>query len=483
MSFSLIVALAVAVLLSLSNLVFEPEIIEYDDDEDESDLNQALSSAILTPYRHVLSRRSQSENQEEGYFDLYRETGLRGAEDEEVLGDDRQESPGTEEQKRYTRNMSRVEALEGMDENQLNEEWGLSQIGSHDELVKAMTTSDHDVLSSSALESPPILNEEIAAPPLITSVRLKILERPRVTSTETSSSSLELPVIEPTDSINMITTAESKLTNARRRSAGLSSMVSLPLEYDSAARSRSSLSPTPLNDYASSGLPSPHFTSRFDPSMQASVRQELERNRPVFMNKDAGAGGKPKVVTMPTPLANAPKNPRAIARVRTEGPDPEGPESESEEEEDVIGRPAGALYGRSLLDVLNDRKTAAKSRSRQYTGKSNGPDLVYAKDMEKMKAKEEMEAETKRKELEAEEVAREAARTKADKKKNRLKKGRSQQLENLVIPAKQYCTCPHSSRPQLRRLSFFLFSNVNNSTSRSHSSRPPHCRSSSQLYR
>ncbi|KAM0755105.1 hypothetical protein T439DRAFT_129192 [Meredithblackwellia eburnea MCA 4105] len=127
------------------------------------------------------------------------------------------------------------------------------------------------------------------------------------------------------------------------------------------------------------------FTSRFDPAMIAAARKEIEKDRPVFQNKEAG--GPPKLVLMPAPLAGQPCVP-------FKPPRPEGPDPESDVEEVVEGRgegegegegetgedgepkkpvrPAGALYGRSLMDVLEERQALAKSRQRQFVPGSDG---------------------------------------------------------------------------------------------------------------
>lgn len=127
-----------------------------------------------------------------------------------------------------------------------------------------------------------------------------------------------------------------------------------PLSLDQGRRS-SILSTTPST-----------FTSRFDPAMLELARKEVEGDRAVFKNKEAG--GPPKIVRMPTPLAGQLPTPLKKARV-------EGPEVEIEDEEPEVGgieevaerkRPPGKLYGRSLLDVLEQRKKATKLAQKQY---------------------------------------------------------------------------------------------------------------------
>ncbi|ORY90271.1 hypothetical protein BCR35DRAFT_328901 [Leucosporidium creatinivorum] len=114
------------------------------------------------------------------------------------------------------------------------------------------------------------------------------------------------------------------------------------------------------------------FTSRFDPAFLAAQRQEIEKERPVFANKDAGAP--PAVVLMPAPLAGRPRSPPP--RIRKEGSESEE-EAEEEEtlnDEEILAsqRPAGALYGRSLMDVMAERQNLQKSRARHYVSGQDG---------------------------------------------------------------------------------------------------------------
>jgi len=112
------------------------------------------------------------------------------------------------------------------------------------------------------------------------------------------------------------------------------------------------------------------FTSRFDPNIIRQQREEQLSERPVF----AREGGKPpNVILMPAPLAGQqllpPKKPRK------EGPSREDSEEEEEEEEleeEKPQRPAGALYGRSLMDIMEERKIALKAQQRAYVPGSDG---------------------------------------------------------------------------------------------------------------
>ncbi|BGP12357.1 hypothetical protein JCM10213v2_000273 [Rhodosporidiobolus nylandii] len=117
----------------------------------------------------------------------------------------------------------------------------------------------------------------------------------------------------------------------------------------------------------------PGFTSRFDPIVIAAQRAEVLKERPQFSNPD---GGKPpKVVLMPAPLAGRPPSP--VRKPRVEGPSSEGEESEEEpepepEEEEKDERPAGALYGRSLMDVMAERKAIQRGKQKAYVPGSDG---------------------------------------------------------------------------------------------------------------
>ncbi|GAA5855090.1 hypothetical protein JCM8547_002376 [Rhodosporidiobolus lusitaniae] len=118
--------------------------------------------------------------------------------------------------------------------------------------------------------------------------------------------------------------------------------------------------------------PSTLFTSRFDPVFIAQQRAELIKERPQFSNPDAGKP--PKVVLMPAPLAGRPPSP--VRKPRVEGPSEEGEEEEEElveeEEEEEPQRPAGALYGRSLMDVIAERKAVQRAQNKAYVPGSDG---------------------------------------------------------------------------------------------------------------
>lgn len=128
----------------------------------------------------------------------------------------------------------------------------------------------------------------------------------------------------------------------------------------------------PLDKLAVGRSPSPPpaaFTSRFDPAVLARQREQVEKERPQFKNPSAGAP--PTVILMPAPLAGQPL-------VSPPKPRKEGPESDKEDDEDeeeILAqpeRPAGALYGRSLMDVMAEKKNLLKARARHYDSGRDG---------------------------------------------------------------------------------------------------------------
>ncbi|GAA5837197.1 hypothetical protein JCM9279_005613 [Rhodotorula babjevae] len=139
---------------------------------------------------------------------------------------------------------------------------------------------------------------------------------------------------------------------------------------------------------------SPGFTSRFDPLVIAVQRAELAKERPAFVNPDAGKP--PQVVLLPAPLAGRPASPPR--REHVEGPESEvlsdgdgeeeaqeqlEPEGDSEDEfEDAPGlrkplHPAGALYGRSLMDVMAERRAQLKAQQRAFVPGSDGRRAMF----------------------------------------------------------------------------------------------------------
>ncbi|GAA6058487.1 hypothetical protein JCM10212_006926 [Sporobolomyces blumeae] len=122
------------------------------------------------------------------------------------------------------------------------------------------------------------------------------------------------------------------------------------------------------------------FTSRFDPNYIRVQREQQLAERPVFTNPDAGRP--PNVVLMPAPLAGQLTIPSRKPRVEGpsgedggeegEGDEEEEEAEEEEEEEQKPQRPAGALYGRSLMDVMAERKAMMKAQQRAYLPGSDG---------------------------------------------------------------------------------------------------------------
>ncbi|GAA5899406.1 uncharacterized protein JCM6883_005210 [Sporobolomyces salmoneus] len=137
-------------------------------------------------------------------------------------------------------------------------------------------------------------------------------------------------------------------------------------DYDDQTRPPSALSMTPSV-----------FTSRFDPNIIRQQREEQLLERPNFSNLDAGKP--PNVILMPAPLAGQPLLPPK--KPRKEGPSGESSEDEEEESEEEEEeeeepakpqRPAGALYGRSLMDIMEERKALLKAQQRAYVPGSDG---------------------------------------------------------------------------------------------------------------
>ncbi|KAM0793731.1 hypothetical protein ACM66B_001153 [Microbotryomycetes sp. NB124-2] len=144
-------------------------------------------------------------------------------------------------------------------------------------------------------------------------------------------------------------------------------------EDDDEERPLSSLSKRDANSPTMTPI---SFTSRFDPAMMALAKQEIERDRPQFVNKQAGQP--PKLVLMPAPLAGTPLSPPP--KIRAEGPDIDQDADNDDENgngaEDEVTikneRPAGALYGRSLMDVMEERLNLVRGQAKQYVHGADG---------------------------------------------------------------------------------------------------------------
>lgn len=159
------------------------------------------------------------------------------------------------------------------------------------------------------------------------------------------------------------------------------SRLSMPLaggRTTDAEMSDAALSPTEARDSTARPTSSMSvYTSRFDPAVIAAQREELAKDRPKFVDPDAGRP--PQVVLLPAPLAGQPAVP--VQPVRPDGPEPEVDADSTlldESDEDLPPglvepkRPAGALYGRSLLDVMAERKALLKAQVRAYVPGSDG---------------------------------------------------------------------------------------------------------------
>jgi hypothetical protein len=427
----------------LSNLLYRLWISpEYD--ADDGDARAAFSSAILKPFRHVM---------EESYFSTvenYAST-TRSFDD----GDERNVER-TFERDRQATELGEGNDLGEDDEERLVDEWGLkehlSQLGgsvrgssmgngSHGS-VGVGSNSEHcnQRRASTASSHIETVDSEGEIQPR---ARFKILERRRHSEASDeflavpTRSSVELPpIFGRRSSVAAISANGSISPIIQRRS-------SLAAELEPSSRPNTSS----LSNYDEYGPPSPEpellgasdaphlmTTSRFDPAEQALEKQQLQKDRPVFVNKAAGRS--PLELTMPSPLANATPALASYRRVRTEGPI-EG------EEEVVEVRPAGVLYGRSLLDVLSDRQATKKTRQRSYVPGNDGrksmmepstssginparktifgPDLLYARDLARLKEVENAEAEARQAELDTEAWAREKVKKKQEVRKGRKK--------------------------------------------------------------
>jgi hypothetical protein len=162
--------------------------------------------------------------------------------------------------------------------------------------------------------------------------------------------------------------------SGRRNSLSISAILSQPSDPDRPSSRLSLSNPLDAIPYDEEEAASPYnndhpafFTSRFDPVMLSYARQEVQNDRPIFLNKDAGA--LPKIVMMPAPLSGQPWVP--VPKPRIEGPESDSSEEEVEEVPRAV-RAAGALYGRSLLDVLAERKAATKARQKGYIPGQDG---------------------------------------------------------------------------------------------------------------
>ncbi|GAA6002644.1 hypothetical protein JCM10207_007608 [Rhodosporidiobolus poonsookiae] len=157
--------------------------------------------------------------------------------------------------------------------------------------------------------------------------------------------------------------------------AGSRLSIAIPPSRPSTSAPRSPISPSSPTPPTPIEPSTAGFTSRFDPAVIAAQRAEVLKERPNFANPDAGRP--PRVVLMPAPLAGRPPSP--VRKKVVEGPnssdedeDEEDKEEEEEEEDDKPKRAAGQLYGRSLMDVIAERKAVQKGRQKAYNPVDEG---------------------------------------------------------------------------------------------------------------
>lgn len=166
---------------------------------------------------------------------------------------------------------------------------------------------------------------------------------------------------------------------------------------------------------------------------------------------------------MPVPLAGRP--PPLFKRDRLEGPGEI--EIEPVIEVEKLDRPAGKLFGRSLLDILADRQLALKAQQRHYVSqpfekkdelgskasleiepknesqnirKSRsalsvfGPDLFYQRDLERVQQIEAEELRLMEEErIEVEATLLEKEKIKQAKKTNKLRSAAQRKLEGVPL--------------------------------------------------
>lgn len=477
-----------------SSLLLPP--LEYDDDDmDTTELGRAMGSAVLTPFRHLLIQRQlqRDVNQhlpaDDGLIQGHELDTARPTQLDYRLSVDsgRRKS---EFSRGIDLDLGSTEGTINDDDNdeRLVDEWGLSdhlsQLRSMDGRGSSASNVGRLVSSNLDVQLSPLLNLHLpsassvddpdteAAGTVDEVPRYKILERRRPQSTDLSSAkAIDLSTSNSIPSPPILSPSNQhvprRLQRRRSSAAALSNARSIsPNAADHHLRTSSiSLSAAPVSDYlpsraqlppSKSGNATLGFTSRFDPSVVALARQEIEADRPVFLRPQRS----PVELTMPPPLSGTLPSAACYQRTRTEGPILHllatiGDEEQEDREEQEVTRLAGTLYGRSLLDILAARKSDLKGRQRHYVGNDGrksmmqmstthlvresrsttvfGPDLVYARDMEKLRAQEDMEADAKRREEEAALVVSERARYKQEEKKPRRKLRKAAPLTSLAV--------------------------------------------------
>ena len=146
----------------------------------------------------------------------------------------------------------------------------------------------------------------------------------------------------------------------RSRSSSLGGMAPSMLSFNALAGPLDAEDMAKMSaDYAAEAVARPassmsQYVSRFDPKAVAAQKEEDLSTRLRFPGSLH-----PKILVMPAPLAE----------LSLAGKDAEA-EPEIEQPKPRIEREAGKLYGRSLMDELNDRKTRQKAKNRAFQGDS-----------------------------------------------------------------------------------------------------------------
>ncbi|GAA5922822.1 uncharacterized protein JCM15063_003437 [Sporobolomyces koalae] len=225
--------------------------------------------------------------------------------------------------------------------------------------------------------------------------RIKVIERQKRSRTLSNNTALDFPLL-PAMSASLEEFVESSKPPGKARTDSLfarpgSALAFSPRprtdsnESDAVSRFRTTTHDTeatrasqtdsgPTRPPSAMSMTNSVFTSRFDPNVIRVQREGQMAERPQFSN--TAAGRRPDVVLMPAPLAG--QRSTLLKKPRKEGPsgdssqDEAGSEDEDDAEEDQPQRPAGALYGRSLMDVMEERKALLKAQQRAYVPGSDG---------------------------------------------------------------------------------------------------------------
>lgn len=150
------------------------------------------------------------------------------------------------------------------------------------------------------------------------------------------------------------------MAGGRSRSSSLGGMAPSTMSFNALSGPLDAAEMAQLSaDYAAEAPARPAssmstYISRFDPKAIAAQREEELSTRLRFPNSL-----RPKILIMPAPLAELELGEHeAEAENQPESPKPR------------IEREAGKLYGRSLMDELNDRKLRQRAKNRAFQGDS-----------------------------------------------------------------------------------------------------------------